>query len=48
MIYFQLKFLEQLLSLTFIFNDSISYIKKNKLLLKKYKQNMPIYYPNFQ
>ena len=45
---FSVKFLEQLLSLTFIFNDSISYIKKNKLLLKKYKQNMPIYYPNFQ
>ena len=32
---FSVKFLEQLLSLTFIFNDSISYIKKNKLLFKK-------------
>ena len=32
---FSVQFLEQLLSLTFIFDESISYIKKNKLLFKK-------------
>ena len=44
---FSIKFLEQLLSLAFIFDDSNSYIKKNKLAFKKIQKKYSLLLTQF-